>query len=65
MSDCQGSRSSGPPVLPQTDWLDQKHVAFGRVLGDGMLVVRKMENVATGPSNRPLMTIRVAECGEM
>lgn len=51
--------------LPQTDWLDQKHVAFGRVLGDSMLVVRKMENVATGPQNKPLMTVRIVECGEM
>ena len=56
-----------PPMwqLPQTDWLDQKHVAFGRVLGDSMLVVRKMENVATGPQNKPLMTVRIVECGEM
>ncbi|KAJ7949374.1 Peptidyl-prolyl cis-trans isomerase [Quillaja saponaria] len=33
------------------EWLDNKHVVFGRVLGDGLLVVRKIENVATGPNN--------------
>jgi len=49
----------------KTEWLDQKHVAFGRVLGDSMLVVRKIENIATGAGNKPLMTVRIAECGEM
>ena len=47
------------------DWLDRKHVVFGRVLGDGLLVVRKIENVATGPANRPKMPVVIAECGEM
>ena len=45
--------------------LDGKHVVFGRVLGDGLLVVRKIENVATGPANRPKMPVVIAECGEM
>uniref|UniRef100_A0A803MMX8 Peptidyl-prolyl cis-trans isomerase n=1 Tax=Chenopodium quinoa TaxID=63459 RepID=A0A803MMX8_CHEQI len=36
-----------------------------RVLGDGLLVVRKIENVATGPNNRPKLPCAIAECGEM
>ncbi|KAK3025643.1 hypothetical protein RJ639_040629 [Escallonia herrerae] len=47
------------------DWLDNKHVVFGRVLGDGLLVIRKIENVATGPQNRPKLPCVIAECGEM
>uniref|UniRef100_A0A7R9VH19 Peptidyl-prolyl cis-trans isomerase n=1 Tax=Chlamydomonas euryale TaxID=1486919 RepID=A0A7R9VH19_9CHLO len=49
----------------KTDWLDNKHVVFGRVLGDGLLVVRKVENVATGKNNRPNLPCVIAECGEM
>ncbi|CAI5463387.1 unnamed protein product [Closterium sp. Yama58-4] len=30
------------------DWLDNKHVVFGRVLGDSLLVVRKIENRESG-----------------
>ncbi len=37
----------------KSDWLDGKHVVFGRLLGDSLLIARKIENVATGPSNRP------------
>ncbi|KAL0007207.1 hypothetical protein SO802_008709 [Lithocarpus litseifolius] len=47
------------------DWLDNKHVVFGRVLGDGLLVVRKIENVAAGPNNRPKLACVIAECGEI
>ncbi|KAJ7521056.1 hypothetical protein O6H91_19G035900 [Diphasiastrum complanatum] len=47
------------------DWLDNKHVVFGRVLGEGLLVVRKIENVQTGPNNRPKLACLIAECGEM
>ncbi|KAG5626463.1 hypothetical protein H5410_011681 [Solanum commersonii] len=35
------------------EWLDNKHVVFGRVVGDGLLVVRKIENVAVGANNKP------------
>ncbi len=40
----------------KTDWLDQKHTVFGRVIDDGLLVIRKIENVrgstARGPTAR-------------
>lgn len=49
----------------KADWLDQKHVVFGRVLGDGMLVVRKIENVQCGANNKPRLTVVISECGEM
>ena len=31
---------------------------FGRVI-DGMLTLRKIENVATGPNNRPKLTVKI------
>lgn len=40
-------------------------ICMQRVLGDGLLVVRKIENVATGPNNRPKLACVIAECGEM
>jgi peptidyl-prolyl isomerase H (cyclophilin H) len=47
------------------DFLDGKHVVFGRVI-DGLLVLRKMENVPTsGTANKPSVPVIIAECGEM
>ncbi|TRY99484.1 hypothetical protein DNTS_023009 [Danionella cerebrum] len=46
------------------DWLDGKHVVFGKVV-DGLLVMRKIENVPTGPNNKPKLPIVVAQCGEI
>ncbi len=46
------------------EWLDNKHVVFGQVI-DGMLAVRKMENVGTGPNNRPKQSIVITQCGEL
>ncbi|KAF8602548.1 hypothetical protein BDV93DRAFT_523931 [Ceratobasidium sp. AG-I] len=46
------------------DFLDGKHVVFGKVI-DGILTLRKIENVATGPNNRPKLTVKITECGEM
>ncbi|SCZ90271.1 BZ3500_MvSof-1268-A1-R1_Chr9g10772 [Microbotryum saponariae] len=41
-------------------FLDGKHTVFGKVLGqDSMLVVRKIENVATGPNNRPKLPVTI------
>ena len=36
-----------------------------RVLGDGLLVIRKVENVLTGPNNKPRVPCIIVECGEM
>ena len=50
----------------KADWLDGTHVVFGRVLGDSLLVVRKVEAVATsGAGNRPSLPVVITECGEM
>ncbi|KAJ4476597.1 cyclophilin-like domain-containing protein [Lentinula aciculospora] len=46
------------------DFLDGKHVVFGKVI-DGMLTLRKIENVATGPNSRPKLVVKITECGEM
>ncbi|WKX94479.1 hypothetical protein V3C99_011481 [Haemonchus contortus] len=48
----------------KTDFLDKKHVVFGRVL-DGLLTVRKIENVQTGANNKPKIPILVAQCGQL
>jgi peptidyl-prolyl isomerase H (cyclophilin H) len=40
------------------DFLDGKHTVFGRVI-DGMLTVRKIEHVATGPNNRPKLAVKI------
>ena len=34
------------------DWLDDKHVVFRKVI-DGMLAVRKVENVSVGANSKP------------
>jgi len=46
------------------DFLDGKHVVFGKVI-DGVLTLRKIENVATGANNRPKLVVKITECGEM
>lgn len=46
------------------DFLDGKHVVFGRVV-DGLLVMRKIENVPTGVNNKPKLPVVVTQCGEM
>lgn len=40
------------------DFLDGKHVVFGRV-ADGLLTLRKIENVPVGPNNRPKLAVKI------
>lgn len=42
----------------QADFLNGKHTVFGRVI-DGMLTVRKIEHVPTGPNNRPKLAVKI------
>lgn len=46
------------------DFLDNQHVAFGRVV-DGMLVLRKMENVPVGPNDKPRIPITIVNSGQL
>ncbi|RYG66464.1 peptidylprolyl isomerase [archaeon] len=48
------------------DWLDGKHVVFGKVLDDAsLLVVRKIENVPSGPNDKPKLPVTIEQCGEL
>lgn len=46
------------------DFLDNQHVVFGRVV-DGMLVLRKIENVPVGTNDRPRIPIVIINCGQL
>ena len=39
-------------------------VILGRVI-DGLLVLRKIENIPTGPNNKPKIPVTISQCGEM
>ncbi|KAJ1650689.1 Peptidyl-prolyl cis-trans isomerase-like 1 [Dispira parvispora] len=46
------------------DFLDGKHVVFGKLV-DGLLTLRKIENVPTRAGNLPRLPVVITECGEM
>jgi peptidyl-prolyl isomerase H (cyclophilin H) len=50
----------------KTEWLDGKHVVFGKVLDSAsLLTVRKIENVPTKGANVPTLPCIIEECGEL
>lgn len=48
------------------DWLDGKHVVFGKVIdATSLLNVRRIENVPIGYGDKPKYTVVITECGLM
>ncbi len=47
-----------------TPWLNQKHTVFGRVIS-GMDIVRKAEDIKTGAQDKPLIAVKIVDCGEL
>ncbi|KAF9195102.1 hypothetical protein BGZ50_005167 [Haplosporangium sp. Z 11] len=48
----------------KTDWLDDRHVVFGKVI-DGMDVITEIENTETNYEDRPKSTVKIARSGEL
>lgn len=51
-------------TLAETPWLDNVHVVFGKLI-DGLLTLRKIENVPTDADNKPKLPVLISECGQM
>ena len=48
------------------EWLDGKHVVFGKVIdAPSMMVVHKIENVAADSNSKPKLPVVVSQCGEL
>jgi len=49
-------------LVTRADWLNGKHVVFGKVL-EGMDVVHKMERLPTNGADHPIATPIISRCG--
>lgn len=48
------------------EWLDGKHVVFGRVLDtESMKVVSMVENIPTKGRDVPVHAVEIVECGQL
>ncbi len=47
-----------------TPFLNQKHTVFGRVIS-GFDIVKKAEDIKTGAQDKPLIPVRIIDCGEL
>jgi cyclophilin family peptidyl-prolyl cis-trans isomerase len=45
-------------------WLDQKHTVFGRVIS-GYEICEKAEKIKTGAQDKPLIPVKIVDCGEL
>ena len=51
-------------TLKDTNWLDGKHVVFGKVT-KGMDVVKEIENVDTDGQDKPKIEVVISDCGQI
>jgi peptidyl-prolyl isomerase H (cyclophilin H) len=51
----------------KTDWLDEKHVVFGKIIDeDSLLLLRKIENIPTlSGGGQPKLPVLITQCGEL
>lgn len=62
-----GSNTNGSQFFlctSKTDWLDGKHVVFGKVV-DGMDVVRDIEAVGSKGSGKTSKIVEIKDCGQL
>lgn len=51
-------------TVKKTEWLDGRHVVFGKVL-EGMKVVRKIEKTKTAAQDKPVKTVVIVDSGSL
>jgi peptidyl-prolyl isomerase H (cyclophilin H) len=64
-----GPNTNGCQFFLTTDkcnWLDGKHVVFGKVIdAESMTNVKKIENIQTDSNDKPIYNVVISECGQM